>query len=109
MESPKQKKTLGVISLVAITVGTVASIRNLPTAALFGAQLIFFTIGGALLFLIPVALVSAELSSNWPERGGIYAWVKWHATANSIYLAYHDPKFIKRTTLARIDWCHGVI
>ena len=27
-------------------------------------------------FLIPTSLVSAELATGWPKRGGIYAWVK---------------------------------
>ncbi len=59
-----------------ITVGSVDSIRNLPATALFGSQLIFFFLLGALFFLIPTALVSAELASGWAEQGGIYIWVK---------------------------------
>jgi amino acid transporter len=67
---------LGVFSLVMITVGSVDSIRNLPTTALFGTSLIFFFTMAALCFLIPAALVSAELSSSSTENGGIYSWVK---------------------------------
>jgi amino acid transporter len=59
-----------------ITVGSVDSIRNLPATALFGSQLIFYFILGAVFFLIPTALVSAELASGWPKQGGIYIWVK---------------------------------
>ena len=59
-----------------ITVGSVDSIRNLPATALFGSELIFFFTLGALFFLIPAALISAELSSGWPKQGGIYIWVK---------------------------------
>ncbi len=59
-----------------ITVGSVDSIRNLPATALFGSSLIFFFFFAAIFFLIPSALVSAELSSAWPEQGGIYIWVK---------------------------------
>lgn len=59
-----------------ITVGSVDSIRNLPATALFGSQLISFFILGALFFLIPTALVSAELASGWAKQGGIYIWVK---------------------------------
>lgn len=70
------KRVLSVFSLTMITVGSVDSIRNLPTTALFGSQLIFFFLFGALFFLLPAALVSAELSSGWPEQGGIYIWVK---------------------------------
>jgi amino acid transporter len=71
-----KKYTLTLFSLTMITVGSVDSIRNLPATALFGSQLIFFFVLGALFFLIPTALVSAELASGWPKQGGIYIWVK---------------------------------
>ncbi|KTD28075.1 MULTISPECIES: APC family permease [Legionella] len=70
------KHALTIFSLTMITVGSVDSIRNLPATALFGSQLISFFILGALFFLIPTALVSAELASGWPKQGGIYIWVK---------------------------------
>lgn len=72
----KNKYALTIFSLTMITVGSVDSIRNLPATALFGSQLISFFILGALFFLIPTALVSAELSSGWPIEGGIYIWVR---------------------------------
>lgn len=71
-----QKHALTIFSLTMITVGSVDSIRNLPATALFGSQLISFFILGALFFLIPTALVSAELASGWAKQGGIYIWVK---------------------------------
>ncbi|MBA3536809.1 MAG: amino acid permease [Tatlockia sp.] len=71
-----KKHALTIFSLTMITVGSVDSIRNLPATALFGSQLISFFIMGALFFLIPTALVSAELASGWPKQGGIYIWVK---------------------------------
>ena len=70
------KHALTIFSLTMITVGSVDSIRNLPATALFGSQLISFFILGALFFLIPTALVSAELASGWAKQGGIYIWVK---------------------------------
>lgn len=71
-----KKYSLTLFSLTMITVGSVDSIRNLPATALFGSQLIFYFILGALFFLIPTALVSAELASGWAKQGGIYIWVK---------------------------------
>ena len=67
---------LSLFSLVMITVGSVDSVRNLPATALFGSHLIFFFILGAVMFLIPCALVSAELSAAYPKQGGIYVWVR---------------------------------
>ncbi len=72
----KKRHALTVFTLTMITVGSVDSIRNLPATALFGSQLISYFILGALFFLLPTALVSAELSSGWPKEGGIYVWVK---------------------------------
>ena len=71
-----KKHALSVFSLTMITVGSVDSIRNLPATALFGSQLIAFFILGAIFFLIPTALISAELASGWAKQGGIYIWVK---------------------------------
>lgn len=67
---------ISVTALVLLITGAIDSIRNLPTTALFGSTLIFFFIVSAIIFLIPVALVAAELSSAWSEEeGGIYSWV----------------------------------
>ena len=67
---------ISVTALVLLITGAIDSIRNLPTTALFGSTLIFFFVFSAIIFLIPVSLVSAELSSTWSEEeGGIYSWV----------------------------------
>lgn len=70
------KKTagIGLFALVMLITGAIDSIRNLPATAMFGSALIFFFIFSALVFLIPTALVSAELSTAWPKKGGIYWW-----------------------------------
>lgn len=68
---------ISVLALVLLITGAIDSIRNLPGTALFGSTLIFFFIFSAIVFLIPVALVAAELSSAWSDdEGGIYSWVK---------------------------------
>lgn len=75
---------ISTLALVLLITGAIDSVRNLPATALFGSSLIFFFIFSALIFLIPVALVSAELSSTWPdEEGGIYSWVK-HAFGENV-------------------------
>lgn len=70
------RKVLTTFSLVLITITCVDSIRNLPTAALFGPQVIFFYILAAIFYFIPTGLVCAELSTAWPETGGVYLWGK---------------------------------
>lgn len=76
MLQSKTLRVLSVFSLTMITIGSVDSIRNLPATALFGSSLIFFFVLATLFFLLPCALVSAELSSSWPKHSGIYTWVR---------------------------------
>jgi amino acid transporter len=66
---------LSIFGLMMITVGSAAISLNLPTIALFGSSLVFYSIVGGLTFLIPTGLVAAELSSTWTYDGGIYLWV----------------------------------
>jgi putative glutamate/gamma-aminobutyrate antiporter len=69
-------KKISLFSLVLLVVAAIDSIRNLPASALFGSALIFFFIFSAIVFLIPTSLVAAELSATFPEKGGVYHWVK---------------------------------
>lgn len=70
-----QKARLTVFSLAMLIAGAIDSIRNLPATALFGNTLIFFFLISVILFLIPTALISSELSANYPEQSGIYHWI----------------------------------
>lgn len=72
----KQNKILSVFSLVMINIIAVDSLRSLPFSAKLGPSLIIYYLLGAVLFLIPVALITAELATAWPKRGGIYIWVR---------------------------------
>ena len=62
------------MALTLLIISAIDNIRTLPQTALFGSTLLFFFVLSALLFLIPVALVSAQLSSLSHEHGGIYHW-----------------------------------
>lgn len=68
--------SLNTFALVFLITGAIDSIRNLPAMALFGDALIFFFFLSVILFLLPVALVSAVLSAKWPEHGGVFHWVR---------------------------------
>lgn len=52
----------------------VASVRGLPAMAPFGWASIFLYVLPAIVFMVPVALVAAELASGW--KGGVFVWVK---------------------------------
>lgn len=70
------KKVLNVFSLVMINVIAVDSLRTLPISAKLGLPLISYYIVAAIAFIIPVALVAAELATAYPNTGGIYVWVR---------------------------------
>lgn len=71
-----QSKKLGIFTIVLLIVGAVDSVRNLPATALFGPALIFFFIFAAIIFLIPCALVSAQLAANSDTQSGIFHWTR---------------------------------
>jgi glutamate:GABA antiporter len=60
-------------ALALMTVSSVASLRPAPSMAVYGLACVFLYVLPAIVFLIPTALVSAELASSW--SGGIYRWV----------------------------------
>jgi len=68
-------KKISLSLLVLLIVSAIDSIRNLPSAAIFGSSLIFFFLLASIIFLFPTALVSAELSSLFPTQGGVYHWM----------------------------------
>jgi putative glutamate/gamma-aminobutyrate antiporter len=72
----KQHNSLTVFSLSMMTVAMVMSLRGLPMMAKEGLSMFFFLIFSSILFLVPVALVAAELATSWPQAGGVYLWVK---------------------------------
>ncbi|MBG79742.1 MAG: amino acid permease [Phycisphaerae bacterium] len=69
-------RVLGLFGLAMINIVAIASLRDLPQMASYGIGSIFFYILAALAFFAPVSLVAAELATAWPERGGVYVWVK---------------------------------
>ncbi|MFD3651782.1 amino acid permease, partial [Streptomyces cyaneofuscatus] len=65
---------LGVGQLALLTLVVVASLRSLPAMAVFGLGSITLYLIPAIFFLIPTALVAAELATGW--KGGVYIWVR---------------------------------
>ncbi|MEV6107219.1 APC family permease [Streptomyces sp. NPDC051940] len=65
--------TLTWVTLAMMTTASVASLRAAPTMAVYGLACVFLYLLPAVVFLLPTALVSAELASGW--SGGVYRWV----------------------------------
>jgi len=70
-----QKKALTGWMIALINVCAITNIKNFPLLAEYGLSIIFFLILSSIFFFIPVALVSSELASAWPDKG-VYTWVK---------------------------------
>lgn len=70
-----KKGGIGVFALAMLNIVAVVSLRGLPAEAEYGLSSIFYYIFAAVVFLIPVSLVAAELATGWSEKGGIFRWV----------------------------------
>ncbi|PIS00932.1 MAG: amino acid permease [Chlamydiae bacterium CG10_big_fil_rev_8_21_14_0_10_35_9] len=68
-------KVLSSFTLAMIAVSAIVSLRNLPLTANYGLGSIFFYTIAGVSFLIPTALVAAELATTWPKAGGLYVWI----------------------------------
>jgi glutamate:GABA antiporter len=71
---PPTRAVISWPQLAVLTVASVGSLGSAPALAVFGLASVFLYLLPALVFLLPVALVAAELSSGWP--GGVYNWVR---------------------------------
>ncbi|NGX61483.1 MAG: Glutamate/gamma-aminobutyrate antiporter [Chlamydiae bacterium] len=71
---PRRKINVFVLTMLSLAV--VISLRNLPLSAEYGLSSVFYYCVAALVFMIPYALISAELASGWPKAGGVFIWVK---------------------------------
>lgn len=70
-----QAGKIGIITLAIMNIVAVVSLRGLPAEAEYGLSSIFYYLFAAVVFLIPVSLVAAELATGWPEKGGVFRWV----------------------------------
>src|ERR1700723_4304686 len=67
---------MGFRDLVLFYVITGISLRWIATAAAGGASSIVIWVGAWLCFYTPLALSVLELSSRYPNEGGLYVWSK---------------------------------
>ncbi|MFI3268408.1 MAG: amino acid permease, partial [Rikenellaceae bacterium] len=67
---------LSVMTLAIMNVAAVVSLRGLPSQAIYGLSSAFYYLFAAVVFLIPTALVAAELASMFANKqGGVFRWV----------------------------------
>jgi glutamate:GABA antiporter len=67
-------KSITWVALALITVGSVGNLGSTPPLSVLGLASVSLYVLPAILFLLPVSLIAAELASGWP--GGVYNWVE---------------------------------
>ena len=70
---PPAPRFISWTALALLTVGSVGNLGSTPPLAVLGLASVSLYVLPALVFLVPVSLVAAELASGWP--GGVYNWV----------------------------------
>ena len=67
---------LSVMTLAIMNVTAVVSLRGLPAEAVYGLSSAFYYLFAAIVFLIPTAMVAAELAAMFSDKqGGVFRWV----------------------------------
>ena len=67
---------LSVATLAIMNITAVVSLRGLPAEATYGLSSAFYYLFAALVFLIPTAMVAAELAAMFSDKqGGVFRWV----------------------------------
>jgi putative glutamate/gamma-aminobutyrate antiporter len=73
-EKTTQKSDVSVFQIAVMTTICVATLRSLPAMATEGWASVIMYLIPAVLFLVPTALVGAELGTSF--EGGVYVWVR---------------------------------
>ena len=67
---------LSVTTLAIMNITAVVSLRGLPAEAIYGPSSAFYYLFAAIVFLIPTAMVAAELAAMFSDKqGGVFRWV----------------------------------
>lgn len=67
---------LSVATLAIMNITAVVSLRGLPSEAIYGLSSAFYYLFAAIVFLIPTAMVAAELAAMFSDKqGGVFRWV----------------------------------
>lgn len=76
MKNNSTTKKLGIFTLAIMNVAAVVSLRGLAAESTYGLSSAFYYLFAAIVFLIPTALVAAELAAMFSKKqGGVFRWV----------------------------------
>lgn len=71
-----RRRVLGLRDATLFTLSAILVVDTLTASAAIGVQTIGWWILAIVFFLIPSAMITAELGTAYPDQGGIYSWVK---------------------------------
>ena len=71
-----RRRVLGLRDTTLFTVSAIVVVDTLTASAAIGVQTIGWWILAIILFLVPSAMITAELGTAYPDQGGIYSWVR---------------------------------
>ena len=87
-KSPTSGFKLSVMTLAIMNVTAVVSLRGLAAEAEYGLSSAFYYLFAAVIFLIPTAMVAAELAAMFSDKqGGVFRWVGEAFGARAGFLA----------------------
>jgi glutamate:GABA antiporter len=72
--APQLKRALGFRDLALFYVASGLSIRWIATAAAAGPSVLLIWLAALVCFFLPLAATVMELSSRYPQEGGMYVW-----------------------------------
>jgi len=72
----KLHRSLGLFDLIMFNIVAIPGLRWIAIAAATGYNSIFLWVMAFLLFFIPQGLTVIELSTRYPQEGGLYVWTK---------------------------------
>ena len=76
LHEPQQRRVLGLRDLVMFYVVATLSLRWVAVAAAAGPGSLAIWLVGLITIFLPLALCVMELSSRYPQEGGMYVWSK---------------------------------
>ena len=76
MSAPQLKRALGFRDLVLFYIATTFGIRWIATAAAVGPSALVIWLFAAFGLFVPLVFTVIELSSRYPQEGGMYVWSK---------------------------------
>ena len=75
-QRPRLRRVLGQADLTFFLIAALVNLNSVPVVSGAGAAALVLWIGGFALFFIPQGIAVLELSSRYPQEGGVYRWTQ---------------------------------